>query len=116
MYWEWSPRLIGFQVWPASSVRKAPAAEMALYMRLGLVPGLAGIVGALNDLPERAAGLRRVDSIRIDGRGIQMIHFPAAKKRTLDVPFLALAVPGQDKRTFLCTDQDADPTHKDSPF
>ena len=32
-----SPRLIGFHVLPPSSVRKAPAAEMAMYMRLGLV-------------------------------------------------------------------------------
>src|SRR2546423_12650245 len=43
MYWEWSPRLIGFQVFPPSSVRKAPAAEMAIKIRLGL-PGSRMIV------------------------------------------------------------------------
>ena len=37
MYWDFSPRLIGFQVLPPSSVRKAPAAEMAMNMRLGLL-------------------------------------------------------------------------------
>ena len=31
------PRLIGFQVAPPSSVRKAPAAEMAMHMRCGLL-------------------------------------------------------------------------------
>ena len=35
MYCECRPRLIGCQVWPPSSVRKAPAAEMAMYIRCG---------------------------------------------------------------------------------
>src|SRR6185437_12817572 len=35
MYSDLSPRLIGFQVLPPSSVRKAPAAEMAMNMRFG---------------------------------------------------------------------------------
>src|SRR6267143_1054097 len=37
MYCECRPRLIGFQVLPASSERKAPAAEMATYIRRGFV-------------------------------------------------------------------------------
>ena len=37
IYCERRPRLIGFQVAPPSSVRKAPAAEMAMYIRLGLL-------------------------------------------------------------------------------
>src|SRR6266571_5914575 len=37
MYCECRPRLIGFQVFPPSSVRKAPAAEMATYIRRGLL-------------------------------------------------------------------------------
>src|SRR5262245_46061059 len=36
-YGDLSPLLIAFQDLPPSSVRKAPAAEMAMYMRLGLV-------------------------------------------------------------------------------
>src|SRR6266576_3229897 len=36
MYCECRPRLIGFQVLPPSSVRNAPAAEMAMYIRFGL--------------------------------------------------------------------------------
>src|SRR5438270_1129114 len=35
-YWECNPRLIGFHVLPPSSLRKAPAAEMAMYIRFGL--------------------------------------------------------------------------------
>src|SRR5579864_305681 len=37
MYFEYSPLLIGFQVAPPSSVRNAPAAEIAMYMRCALV-------------------------------------------------------------------------------
>src|SRR5262245_36230728 len=35
MYSDFKPLLIGFQFLPPSSVRNAPAAEMAMYMRLG---------------------------------------------------------------------------------
>src|SRR5215471_1972723 len=35
MYCEWSPLLMGFQVAPLSSVRNAPAADIAMYTRLG---------------------------------------------------------------------------------
>src|ERR1700691_4682663 len=35
MYLEYSPRLIGFQVLPPSSVRKAPAAEIAMKILCG---------------------------------------------------------------------------------
>src|SRR5213594_5042538 len=37
MYCECRPRLIGFHVLPASSERKAPAAEMATWIRFGLL-------------------------------------------------------------------------------
>src|SRR5690242_4109984 len=37
MYSDLSPLLIAFHVAPASSVRNAPAAEMAMYIRLGLL-------------------------------------------------------------------------------
>src|SRR5271170_1790641 len=37
MYCERSPRLIGFQLLPPSSVRNAPAAEMAIHIRCGLL-------------------------------------------------------------------------------
>src|SRR5207237_2810904 len=69
--------------------------------RSGLVPGLAPVIGALNDLPEPPACLRRVNPIGISGRSLQVIHFPACKMRTADIPFFALPVRRQDKRTFL---------------
>src|SRR5712664_1583518 len=37
MYWDFNPRLIGRQVFPASSLRNAPAAEMATNIRSGLL-------------------------------------------------------------------------------
>src|SRR3954469_11346542 len=37
MYGEAPPRLIGVQLWPASSDRNAPAAEIAMKMRFGLL-------------------------------------------------------------------------------
>ena len=37
MYCDFRPRLIGFQVLPPSSVRNAPAAEMAMKIRFGLL-------------------------------------------------------------------------------
>ena len=169
-----SPRLIGCHVWPPSSVRKAPAAEMAMNdpLRVGRIeddrvqahaagaglpsadpmpwprkpasscqfcppsvdleqrgildagvdgvgigqrrlempdalelpgmrravvplvragnavvvelvadrlPGLAAVVGALDQLAEPAAGLRRIESIRIDGRSLDVVNLPAAR-------------------------------------
>src|SRR5208282_1190386 len=37
MYFEYNPRLMGCQVLPPSSVRNAPAAEMAIQIRCGLL-------------------------------------------------------------------------------
>src|SRR5581483_605368 len=37
MYCEYRPLFIGFQVTPPSSVRNAPAAEMAIHIRFGLL-------------------------------------------------------------------------------
>jgi len=59
-----------------------------------LLPGLATVVGALDDLPEPATRLRRVDAIRINGRAFEMIHLPAREVRAADVPLLALGVRG----------------------
>ena len=45
-----------------------------------------------------------------------MIHLPAGKVRTADVPLLALAVGGQDKGAFLGADENADGGHGIDPF
>ena len=75
--------------------------------RARLVPGLAAVVGALDDLPEPAARLRRVDPVRIDGRALQVIDLPAAEERAADVPLLALAVGGEDERALAGADQNS---------
>ena len=60
--------------------------------RSRLVPGLAAVIRALNDLSEPAARLRGVDSIWISGRSLEVIHLPAGKMRAADIPFFTLAV------------------------
>ena len=73
----------------------------------GLVPGFASVIRALNDLPEPAAGLGRINSIRISGRSLQVIHLPARKMGTADIPFSPFAVRRQDECSFACADQDS---------
>src|SRR5215469_5717535 len=57
-----------------------------------LVPGLAAIIRALNNLSEPAAGLRSINAVRIGGRSFQVINLPARKKRPVYAPLLTLAV------------------------
>src|SRR5439155_22915276 len=71
----------------------------------GLLPGFPAVAGALDDLPEPSAGLRRVDPVRIDGRALEVVDLPAAKVRPAHIPALALAVGGEDERAFACADQ-----------
>ncbi len=205
MCWDRSPRLIGRHVLPASSVRKAPAAEMAMKIRSGIarvqedrvqahpagarlparpravaaqsgellprlaavgraeqggvlhpgvdgvgigqrrfempdalelpgvrravvplvragdavvdelvadrLPGLAAVVGALDQLPEPAAGLRRIQPIRIDGRSLEVVDLPAPEVGAADVPPFALAVRRQDERALPRTHQDPYSAH-----
>src|SRR5712692_9489069 len=60
--------------------------------RAGLVPSFAAIIEALNDLPEPAAALRRIQPIRVRGRSLDVVDFPAPKVGAADIPFSALAV------------------------
>ena len=69
------------------------------------LPRLAAVVGALDQLPEPAAGLRRVQPVRIDGRALQVIDLPAREVRAADVPLLALAVRRQDERALARANQ-----------
>ena len=60
------PRLMGFQDWPPSSLRKAPAAEMAMTIRWGLVGSRRMVWRHMPPAPGCQAGplpcLRRPDS------------------------------------------------------
>src|SRR6201982_1588946 len=94
-------RLAGLR---GSIVRKLVAVALGRLRRFGgvtgrrapLMPCLAAIIGALDDLATAAAGLRRIDAIGICRRALHVIHLPAGKVRAADVPFVALAVCGQD--------------------
>ena len=231
MYWDFSPRLIGFHVLPPSSVRKAPAAEMAMKIRSGIariekdrvqahpagarlplgpcavaaqsgeflprlpavgraeqggvfhpgvngirigqrrfempdalelpgvlravvplvrgegfagfrrsvvdefvalasrhaawrgrhsasgrLPRLAAVVRALDDLPEPAAGLRRIQPVRVGGRSLEVVDLPARKVGAADVPPFALAVRRQDERALARANQYPYSAHFLTPF
>src|SRR5712691_126589 len=45
----------------------------------GRLPRLAAIARALDHLPEPAAGLRRVQAVRVDGRALHVVDLPAPK-------------------------------------
>ena len=64
------------------------------------MPGLAAVIRALNDLPEPAAGLRRIQAVRIDGRSFEMVHLPSGKMWTADIPLLARPVRRQNECAF----------------
>src|SRR5579862_1150193 len=70
-----------------------------------LMPRLAAVIRALNNLPEPSAGLRSIYPVRVHRRSLQVIHFPAGKMRPAYVPFLPLAIRRQDKRALLCPHQ-----------
>src|SRR4030095_701100 len=69
----------------------------------GRVPLFSAVIRALNDLAEPPAGLRGINSIRIDRRTFYVINFPARKMRTADFPSFARAIRCQDERAFSCT-------------
>src|ERR1043165_10180204 len=50
--------------------------------RSRLKPRLAAVVGALNDLSEPAAGLGRIEAVRIRGRAFDVIDFLAGEVRS----------------------------------
>src|SRR6185369_1437339 len=60
--------------------------------RSRLKPRLAAIVGALNDLTKPAAGLRRVNAVRIHSRTLHVVNLPAGEMRATDVPFLTFSI------------------------
>src|SRR5215213_887060 len=75
------------------------------------LPGPAAIIGTLDHLSEPGTALRGVDAIRVGGRTFQMIHFPAGKVRTVDVPFRARPIRAQDEGAFARAYQNPDPAH-----
>ena len=76
------------------------------------LPRLAAVVGALDHLPEPAAGLRRVQPVRVGGRSLEVVDLPARKVGAADVPPLALAVRRQDERALARADQYSYSAHR----
>src|ERR1017187_1213258 len=99
MVFDFSPLLIGFQVLPASSVRKAPAAEMAMYIRsrsLGSwimvcrhMPPAPGIQCGPDPCPRSAASSSHVAAPSVDLQG-RIFHAGVnrvgVRQRRLQVP------------------------------
>src|SRR5438309_125132 len=79
--------------------------------RAGLYPGLAAVIGALDDLPEPSAGLRRVNSVRIRRRSLQVINLPASEVRTADLPAFAFSIGRQHKRSLARAHQNSHLAH-----
>ena len=81
-----------------------------------LEPGLSAVIGPLDDLPEPAAGLRCIQSVRIRGRSLHVINLPARKMRPANFPLLALPVRTQNERALSCPHQHSDSAHSFLPF
>src|SRR6476469_624795 len=76
-----------------------------------LDPRLPAVIRALNDLPEPRARLRRIDSIRICRRSLEVIHLPPRKMRPADLPVLPFSIRGQDKSSFARAHQNSYSAH-----
>ena len=87
----------------------APGITKALVTacELGVFEALSAQPLSLDDLAKPAAGLRRIDPIGICRRALHVVHLPAGKVGTADVPFVALAICGQDECAFACTCQNS---------
>src|SRR5579862_2304162 len=79
--------------------------------RAGLVPGLAAVVGALNDLAEPSAGLRSVNAIGIGGRSLEVVKLPSGEVRTADLPSIALAVGGKNECSLARSHKNSNSAH-----
>ena len=62
------------------------------------LPRLATVVRSLNHLAEPAAGLGRIQPVRVDGRALEVVDLPPCKVGAADIPPLALGVRCQDER------------------
>src|SRR5262249_17015553 len=71
----------------------------------------AAVVRALDELTEPAGSLRRIETVRIGGRSLEVIHLPAAEMRAGDLPPVTLAVGSEDERAFARSDQQSHSAH-----
>src|SRR5690348_2444231 len=74
-------------------------------------PGLAAVIRALNNLSKPTARLRRINTVRIGRRSLQVIHLPPGKVGPAYIPIFALSVRRQNERAFARTNQNPHLTH-----
>src|SRR5690606_13691218 len=86
---------------------QARVLDPILARRARLLPCLAAVVRALDDLTAPARRLRRVDAVRIDRRALHVKDLPAGEEGSRNGPVVALAVRRQDESPFSSADQDS---------
>ena len=69
------------------------------------LPALAAVVGALDELPEPAGGLRGVEPIRVDRRAGDVVDLPAREVRAADVPAPPGLVRGENEGALASADE-----------
>src|SRR5262249_6549181 len=74
-------------------------------------PGPAAVVGALDQLPEPAVGLGRVEPVRVGWRPGEVVDLPAAEVRPVHRPAVTAAIRGQCERALACADQHSYTAH-----
>src|SRR5208282_6859158 len=89
--------LAGVREFVAFAFGHAFRAFQFLWTAAGRVPGLAAVIGTLDDLAEPAARLRGIDAVGVCGRAFDVINFPARKMRAADLPIPAFAIGSQDE-------------------
>ncbi len=77
-------------------------------------PGFAAIVGALDGLPEPAAGLRCIDPVRINGRALEMVNLPTREMRAADIPLVRLPSAVRMKAPLCVPTRTRTPLNRDS--
>src|ERR1022692_4494648 len=84
--------------------------------RTRLVPGLAAVVRALNDLPEPPTRLGCIQPVRIGRRSLHVIHLPAREVRAAYVPLLTLAIRCEDECALASPHQNSYFAHRSLPW
>jgi hypothetical protein len=82
-------------------------------LEAGLVPSLAAIIGALDELPEPPAILRHVHAVGIGFGAFHVVDLPAREEWPAHLPVFSLAVRGENERTFTRSHQHPHTAHGD---
>src|SRR5262249_39791071 len=98
---------VGRAVVPLVRARDAVVLELVA----DRLPRLAAVIGSLDHLPEPAAGLRRIESVRVDRRTLDVVDLPPREVGAADLPPLPLPVRRQDERALARAHQDSYSAH-----